>query len=258
MTNTDIVLDYILNNQGCTAEKVVRDITTLSRVTIFNALKSLKADKIVTPEKSFNRRDINLYINDQNPLSTVPGELNKLEKSYFELVDAVEDKLKVIINKQNRLGTADGKILIAFYMGEISRLLSECVKIAFLQCLFTWSPKLGNAEAKEKLFALVFSKVTNMHVQLLKREVKIFEAIGTENALPMAQMSLAGQYQFNPNELDEIRDGILKDVRTESKRVFDVAHELGRELHSIPFAEVRQPDVVKVRRKNKRKRNRSL
>jgi hypothetical protein len=67
-----------------------RGQSIIGRVKASPILKELKKEGIVVPHQSAkNKRDIKLFLNDDNPFISLPNELKEFKQFFYPLVDSV-------------------------------------------------------------------------------------------------------------------------------------------------------------------------
>jgi hypothetical protein len=88
-----IITDFIGRHPGCKAEEAAYGTNDrISRVPFFNTLKELIEEGIIKDEAS-NRRDHKLYVDGDNPLVSVPRELQEFEEAFVNLLQKTKKKI---------------------------------------------------------------------------------------------------------------------------------------------------------------------
>ena len=88
------IIEYIRNHLGCKKNDLVKNLENeISRVTIFKITNELIKEKIIE-ERSKNRRDLALYLNNDNPLLRLTKEIDQFEKAYMNLLDKSKERIE--------------------------------------------------------------------------------------------------------------------------------------------------------------------
>ena len=90
------ILEFISKNQGCNIQTLVLGLEhQISRQTIFNTLNELRTQGQVTVDrKKPNSRDLKLYVKQNNPLYSVPNELEEFEGVFIPFLEGIAHKNK--------------------------------------------------------------------------------------------------------------------------------------------------------------------
>ena len=99
---SQIIIDFILNNPGCTAECIMKnelekpeEEREIGRKRLFTILKKLKRKKVIMEKKSHKKaRNKMLYVREDNALYTVSKELKEFEKLYPSLLKKIKVEYK--------------------------------------------------------------------------------------------------------------------------------------------------------------------
>src|SRR5690348_1997898 len=87
---TQKVVEFILDNPGCTFEEIVRT-KLIGRKRLSKILPMLKGKKVIV-ERMLNARNKMLYVNKAEPLYIVLTELREFEKVYFPMLRKIEEQ----------------------------------------------------------------------------------------------------------------------------------------------------------------------
>jgi hypothetical protein len=134
---TQIVVDFIFNNPGCTAADILKkeekkkEKREIGRKRLFAILRELKRKKVIIGKKKHkNARNIMLYVREDNPIYTVSKELREFENLYPSLLKKVKEELE----SGQRLQEPE-----YFQFPEDSTLfLFETIRIFMLRSLMIW------------------------------------------------------------------------------------------------------------------------
>ena len=78
-----IIIDYICDHKGCIFQNIDGQ-SIIGRVKASRILKELKKEGIVIPHQSAkNKRDIKLFLNDDNPFISLPNELKEFKQFFI-------------------------------------------------------------------------------------------------------------------------------------------------------------------------------
>lgn len=90
----DKIVEYVRYHPGCKMDDIVKALEKdISRGTIFKITPELVEEKIIV-NKSRNKRDLALNLNDDNPLLRVSKEIDQFEKAYFNLLDKSKGRIE--------------------------------------------------------------------------------------------------------------------------------------------------------------------
>jgi hypothetical protein len=180
----DIIIKFIENKPGCTAEDIVEGIKNeISRQPVFDLLKDLLNEKIIVDNK-INRRDHRYFINNNNILYNTKKEIEKFKLAYFHLLAqyrlVYDNEYKINTNNKNKFTNINSKnsdIDISFLLKKISE-SKEADDIYDKR----YNLIVNNQERIGKLHKLLKSYKTDTNifllhrsqVTILKKERKIF------------------------------------------------------------------------------------
>jgi hypothetical protein len=159
----NIVIDFISQHKGCTAEDIVRGQDKIGRGKVFKILKNLKKEAIVKPEKSdTNQRDIALFIDNDHPIILFSTEFREFKNYLYSLIDkAINIRLK---------DPLDDYLYPSFeLLGTCIIVFLEYLKMTHYRAFFLWSKKVQDPETLRKLYKLFYSETTNLYLEILSK-----------------------------------------------------------------------------------------
>jgi hypothetical protein len=166
-----VIIDFIIQNQGCTKEKVVKNVNHLiSRKPVFTLLYELKKQGIVRDEKRKpNSRDYNLYVDSDNPLVYVYKELDEFENMFLGLLT----KALSVYNKINKTDKYITTPSIELSAGSIElmiypiHLFHDVVNIYNIHSMIRWPYKIHNKLALKNLYFDVLTKISEIQIGIM-------------------------------------------------------------------------------------------
>lgn len=214
-----IVIDFIISNQGCIQEDVVRGVEeNIGRKKVLKIVRDVTNEHIITIERAKpNSRDIKLFINTDNPLITIPKKLDEFEKIFFPFLENlvnVNRKTIVVLSseistrfdqhKENLRKTGNESLTSDYYIDadihttleELSIHLSPFVKAIeifnelsrayTISSIVHWPQKIKDRESLNKLLFIVFTKLADLQIKIRDKVSPLFSIffesanIGTE------------------------------------------------------------------------------
>src|SRR2546430_2864103 len=169
-----VVIDYISEHKGCTAEDIVKGQTIVGRGKVFRILPDLKKEGVVIPEQSAkNRRDIKLFLKDDHPFVSLPRELKEFKKYFYPLIDRAI-KLRIGYSKERLFPSFDvlAKCLVIFF---------ELMRMSNYRALLIWSRQIKDAETLSKLFKIFYSEMANLHLEVIEKFRPVLQENGLED-----------------------------------------------------------------------------
>jgi hypothetical protein len=181
-------MNFIRDNKGCRAQDIVdglMQVVGLSRVPIFRILTELVKEGAVTDEK-VNRREHRYFLNDDNPLVSVPAELDQFKDYFFKLIDEVNRQFNTEIEEHLRennvddqewkmLSPATKKSSILFCLLE---LYQHLVGMYILRSLTIWPKKIRDIETLTKLQTEVFNRFQEIQSKLTSQRFTPSDEVG--------------------------------------------------------------------------------
>lgn len=154
------IIDFISEHQGCRAEDVVEGVKNdIGRGKVFSILKSLKAESIVLTEKEKpNSREHKLFVDINNPLVIATKELDEFKKVFMVFLEQVR-RHRDVYNGPD-IDVLDRRLINAV------RLFGKFVHCCTMRSILDWSPKIKDKDSLDKLFSIVYSRVSNMQIEL--------------------------------------------------------------------------------------------
>jgi hypothetical protein len=209
------VMNFIRDNQGCKAQDIVdglKQVVGLSRVPIFDILVELVKEGAVTDEK-VNRREHRFFLNDDNPLVSVPRELDQFKGYFFKLIDEVNSLFGTKIEehlRENNVDDLEWKMLSpatkkSSILYSLLELYQHLVGMYILRSLTIWPNKIKSKETRTKLFTEVFNRFQEIQLKLTSK--------------PFAPSNEVGHYDIATDSLFELRPNILDDIANNFHRI---------------------------------------
>jgi len=169
-----VVIDFILNNQGCTAQDIIDGQDVSGRGKVFDILEVLKKDGVVTSQVSIkDKRDTLLFVSLNNPIVTVTRELNLIE-SFLDtiLADLNSNLLEILPNNEGR--DAKGRYHeIDAYENAIYHLVIpiqitlNLIDQIYRNKSFFWSSKIKDPESLDRLHMGSFMRIRHFQRKFL-------------------------------------------------------------------------------------------
>jgi hypothetical protein len=157
------IIDYIENNQGCTAEDIIRGQTLSGRGKTFRILKDLKKKRIIRVETSdTNRRNKRLFLDENNPLISFPKEVNQFKECLFDLFEKA--RLFRQWNYKYEIYCPSDELL-----GECFSLFFEYLNINNYRAFVIWPNTIKDKETLGKLYTLFYSEMIKLNLELREK-----------------------------------------------------------------------------------------
>jgi hypothetical protein len=167
---TQIVVDFIFNNPGCTAADILKkeekkkEKREIGRKRLFAILRKLKRKKVIIEKKKHkNARNIMLYVREDNPIYIVSKELREFENRYPSLLKKVKEELE----SGKRLQKPEYfQYPEEFRLLDSTLLLFEIIRIFMLRSLMIWPRIIQDKYTRERLNFTIFSKLYQMQIKM--------------------------------------------------------------------------------------------
>jgi predicted transcriptional regulator len=220
-----IVIQFISTNQGCTAEQLVDGVDKeLSRVTVYKTLRYL-LDKGLVQDRATNRRDHKFFVDINNPLFSIPQQLEEIEAMFKELLDKSKTAWRNI-DKRRFNATATNidlffaltkgvKSWVYFAPAVILRLITDTITI---YSTTIWINKFRDKDTFNRLLTNVFMKLASLngsYVEYLNEiqhsrpeRVKFDDAVITRNSSPL-QLMYASRRIYKEIDMEKQIDKML-------------------------------------------------
>ena len=155
---SQMVIDFILNNPGCTAEFIMKnklekpeEEREIGRKRLFTILRNLKRKKVIMEKKSHKKaRNKMLYVREDNPLYTVSKELKEFEKLYPNLLEKVKENL-------------DDQLIY-----DTTLFLFDTMRVYTLRSAMVWSGTIEDKFTKDLLNFTIFQSYTRCKLKFQK------------------------------------------------------------------------------------------
>jgi hypothetical protein len=220
-----IVIQFISSNQGCTAEQLVDGVDKeISRVPVYKTLKGLLKEAIVQ-DRATNRRNHKFFIDVNNPLFSIPQQLEEIEKAFRNLLNQSEKYLQRM-DKQKLTPDLLFEYATGYYItmylwpAFILRIITD----SLLQHSTTiWITKYRDKDTLNQLFTIVFMKLLSLNSDYAKylknirrddiERTQVKEAAFTRNLSPL-QLMYASRKVYKQihleNQIDEMLELLWK------------------------------------------------
>jgi hypothetical protein len=202
------IIDFISVHQGCIAEDLVEGVKDyIGRGKVFKILPDLKDERIVREERGKpNSREIKLFVDEDNPLVSVPKDLNEFHQTFMTFLQRItegstpfisslaselslyfEDFKKERGKKQHeKLKNDEIKLVFdriesdeegSMDLGELDFHLSKFVKaigilgkfiqICMALSILVWRPEIKDKDSFNKLLSIVYNEISNMQIETI-------------------------------------------------------------------------------------------
>jgi hypothetical protein len=244
------ITDYIVNNQGCNKEEVIRALNVdelSSRMTTRKHLGELIENGVIKMSKSKgNSRDWKLFVDECNPVTLVPRELDNFEKVYFKLYEKAQTKY----NQLNPIGVLKMKRSHKLSAGSIDLMLyplhlfHDIVNIYNTHSIILWPRKISDKAALKTLYFEVFSKISEMHFKIseilgsLRPHMKEYNKV-LLNAIFHDKL-LIDQYKDYTNKMVKYYDVFMKfGLKDEIEPIFDFLWQISSPYRGDLYFDIR-------------------
>jgi hypothetical protein len=201
------IFRYISDHSHCNKADVERSLKDKgSKVTILKAIDTLVEYGLIRDEISKNNRQTHsLVVNNDNELSLLIRELDRFERAYFPLIDKLKEKFEDLENENKyssfqKYGAFEDILLIYQFI----------LNAYLVRGIYIWPIRISDDELLSKLYTILFTRLSQMQLELIKRSRIIFE-----------------QYDLAENMvLDSSTLPVSKDDLFESAKMFHYEKEL--------------------------------
>jgi hypothetical protein len=191
------ITNFIRSHAGCSVEHCFEGVDKhMARNTFFNDLAELKSDNVVIV-KRVNKRDQKLTLNRDNLLVSIPKELDEFEKVFTDFLKWLAPETTESLgtgyrkaephvrdnNKYNQQSPPGSDLMddpdyhteVEFRVMETSRLakamqlLNEVIRVYSILSVIDWPRKISDKQLLSKLLTMVFSKISNLQLNLVER-----------------------------------------------------------------------------------------
>jgi hypothetical protein len=216
------IINFILNNPGCTAADIIDGQTVSGRKKVFGILKDLKQEGVVSQERSKpNSRNIRLFVNQGSYFVTLPREIDDFEKLFTSFLS------KLIDHNVATLAALKTEILSGFSPNEVNhhiddpdthtsfeelilvmstfvkalQLFNGFVNLYTMRSIIHWPQKINDKESLKKLLLVVFDKISKLQIQVIEMITPKFRLFSDSIRIPIE--SVRSPYPINLNEVAE-------------------------------------------------------
>lgn len=198
-----VVIDFISERPGCIVEDIVNQQDLIGRVKVFKIVEDLKKEKVVIEQRSKPMsRNINLFINLDNRLVTVPREIDEFEKLFIHFINklvernsrtinmltaAIDIKSEEIIEdigkkeKDNSSLDENEALMedpgihtdleeLSIYISSFVKamdILNEFIRVYTIYSLVN-STQINDKESSNNLLSLVFNRISNLQLHVIE------------------------------------------------------------------------------------------
>jgi hypothetical protein len=159
----NIVLDFIIQNQECNIESVVKGVNNhVGRVKVYKILDNLEEEeKVRKTKKKANARDVKLSVDIKNPLVVVPRELKEFGNNFLQFYKASIEKFSHI-DKIKRNSLHYNIILYPLHM------FSDVNNFYNIHSLFLWPKQIRDESLLKNLYWDVFTEISAIQFKMLQ------------------------------------------------------------------------------------------
>lgn len=218
------VFRYVSDHSHCSKADVERHLKGKSaRVTTFKTIDTLVECGLIRDElNEKNRQTHSLVVNNDNELSLLIQKLDKFEKAYFSLIDKLKERFEDPESKgkpfQKYGALEDILSIYQFILGAYS-----------MQGIYIWPRRISDDESLSKLYAILFTRLSHMQLELVKRSRIIFE-----------QYDIVENMVINSSILPESKDALFESSKMfhyekELEGVLDIIDSIGSEIKKAAF-----------------------
>jgi hypothetical protein len=159
----NIVLDFIIENQGCNIEFLVKGVNNyVGRVKVFRVLDNLEEEKKVrrTKEKP-NARNVKLFVDIKNPLVVVPRELTEFGNNFLRFYKSSIEKFSLI----DKIKTNPSHYNLIIYP---LHMFSDVNNFYNIHSLFVWPKLIHDKSLLKNLYSHVFTQISAIQIKILQ------------------------------------------------------------------------------------------
>jgi hypothetical protein len=204
------VIEFISNHQHCTAQYVVDELKDkISRATIFNILKELSTSGIIKDNKDHeNSRDHKLSVDINNPLVSIPKELDNLRDYFFSLLN----KTKVFLEIHPDLHETE----YAYIIGIFNDLMHQTLRLYTHRAFIGWPRQIRDHKTLGKLHAEFSTRITEIE----RATEDLVKQVPISGAKSLAESNI---YALEETALRDlmIQFEQFRDLRDESRRLLN-------------------------------------
>lgn len=173
-----LIIDYIRLHPYRTKEEVVNKISDkLSRVPAYQTIGDLIEDGSLKDErKKKNSRNHRLFVDDENPLVTVPQDLKSFEKAFIGLVRTAMIRIADLHKQYNErkyvieLNSFE-YVMVFEYPRQIFANMTDSY---MLSSSLIWPNRFFNVDIMKEFYSIIFSNISQIQLKwscLLKRSI---------------------------------------------------------------------------------------
>jgi hypothetical protein len=249
----DKIIKFLEFHQGCNKEDLVRGVANImSKKTTYKILNELIQDNIVKQEKEKpNSKNYRLFLNSNNYLLIVSDELDKFEKSFFNLLNKFEkngksekfEKLKDLRSEYYEFIT---RIIYAHSVITLPLQIIDFVLHTYMiKCFFIWPYIISDKKLLKKINQMIFSKISDIFIHSLN----ILPLQRYTNNLELSTKIIEKEMVFDKHTLGSMSEMIenieyykLFNFEKEYEHLLDILWEINREILKVVFNN--QPIVI--------------
>jgi hypothetical protein len=220
------VFRYVSEHPQCNktdVERYLKDKGKGSKVTVLKAISDLREHGLIRDEISKNNRQTHsLVVNNANELSILIQELNKFEKHFFSLIEKLKEGSE---NPESNNESFEK-------YGALEDILSVyqfILKAYLIRAIYIWPGRVSDDESLSKLYTILFSRLSKMQLELVKRTRIIFEQYDLVEGmiLKLSRLPVSNDNLFESAKLFH--------YEKELKDVLAVADDIGSEVKKAAY-----------------------
>lgn len=220
------VLQYIKANPGITKEAVINGLKDkYSRVTVFNIIKNLEAQKIIDVQKDKpNSQTHHVSINNDNLVAQHLQELDEFEQVFISLLEVIKEEtskfysimidglesyhdlqeaktteeITQIIQGSEFKRISEPYFLRATMFSMCIRIFGQLLQAYTIRSTFIWPIEIEDRKKLDQLISTLFNRLVNMQLKMSQ--------IISETSLLQASQSGSTKVSGLPSRTDIIRE----------------------------------------------------
>ncbi len=215
-----IIIEFISNHQGCNAQDVVDGlIAKISRVPLFEGLNELTTVGVVKDDKT-NRREHRLFVDANNPLISVPADLDKFKNACFLFLEKWKAKYA-----KRRSPVEEAVLLDTILL--IYRHLTAMYNLYFT---LIWPKKVSDPGILTNLYSIIFSTLP----EILSKLSDVFHlSLKEELVNSLLPSIIDNSFSLLPQQIEWILEEYRKyGFRREGEAMLDAVWKISSEAFS--------------------------
>ncbi len=199
-----IIVEFVSNHHGCKAEDVYDGVKEqISRVPACNTLQQLVKDGVIGDQKP-NRREHRYSVENNNPLVSVPRELDEFEKLFYNFLEGARIKYNEMGFRRTRAKAGESKMVdysvdIQIHAGQI---LKQVLNTYLSYALIKWPIIIQDKELLAKVYTIVFDRLQQITLEFT--QFVPFMRLYQDNELNLQSGRLGLVHGLDEREISEI------------------------------------------------------